>query len=187
MTYKDIEGWFNMEEQYLELLKSTPENGIFVELGAWMGKSTRFLVEEIIKRKKKVRFYTIDTFQGTVDSSEKRENEAYSKYDLNSIYDKYLENTKDISSYYHTLRSESDKAADFFDDNSVDTIFIDAGHSYESVLADLQAWYPKMKNESIMAGHDFNAWNGVNKAFREFFVVEPDKVVNDCWFLKIKK
>ena len=45
-NYKEIEGWFNMEDQYLELLENTPENGIFVELGAYKGKSTSFIVIE---------------------------------------------------------------------------------------------------------------------------------------------
>lgn len=41
-NYKEIEGWFNMENQYLELLENTPEGGIFVELGAYKGKKYFF-------------------------------------------------------------------------------------------------------------------------------------------------
>ena len=47
-NYQSIEGWFNMEKQYLELLDATPEKGIFVELGAYKGKSTSFIVTEIV-------------------------------------------------------------------------------------------------------------------------------------------
>jgi hypothetical protein len=57
-NYKEIEGWFNMEDQYLELLKNTPEEGIFVELGAYKGKSTSFIATEIINRGRNIQFYT---------------------------------------------------------------------------------------------------------------------------------
>jgi hypothetical protein len=41
--YHSLEGWFNMEQQYLELLDATPEGGVFVELGCYKGKSTSFI------------------------------------------------------------------------------------------------------------------------------------------------
>jgi hypothetical protein len=44
-----------------------------------------------------------------------------------------------------------------------------------------------MKNGSTMAGHDYHSWEGVKKAVLEFFGKEPDKVENDCWFIKIEK
>jgi hypothetical protein len=43
-----------------------------------------------------------------------------------------------------------------------------------------------MKDGSIMAGHDYNSWAGVKEAVDGAFD-KPDKVENDCWFVKIKK
>ena len=78
--------------------------------------------------------------------------------------------------------SKSHEAAKEFDDFSVDSIFIDAGHSYESVKKDIECWYPKMKKNSIISGHDYTeGWPGVMKAVNEFFG-KPDKVENSCWF-----
>ena len=184
-NYQNIQGWFNMEEQYLELLENTPDNGIFVELGAWMGKSTSFIVTEIQNRNRNINFYTVDTFQGELNSSDENENKAYMQYDLKYIYEKYCENTKHLTDYT-TYVELSDVAAKYFENDSVDTIFIDAGHSYESVIKDIQSWLPKMKNGSVMAGHDYNGWSGVGKAVRELLGI-PDKVTNDCWFVKIIK
>jgi hypothetical protein len=186
-NYKNVEGWFNMEKQYLELLENTPENGVFVELGAYKGKSTSFIVTEILNRKRNIKFYTVDTFSGVSEISNEKEKIAYSKVNISNIYESFLESTNNVKDGFKTIISTSDRAANHFEDNSVDAIFIDAGHSFEAVLADLEAWYPKMKNNSIMSGHDYNAWEGVNQAFKKFFNTNPDKVENDCWFIKIKK
>lgn len=186
-NYQTIEGWFNMEKQYLELLENTPEEGIFVELGAYKGKSTSFIVTEMINRNRDIQFYTVDTFQGDSGSTDSKEIEAYKQVDTSKMLDEFIENTKHLPEKLNVLINNSDLCAKMFEDNSVDTIFIDAGHSYEAVLADLKAWYPKMKNGSTMAGHDYNSWEGVKKAVLEFFGKKPDKVENDCWFIKIEK
>lgn len=184
-NYASIDGWFNMEAQYLELLNSILPNGIFVELGAWKGKSTSFIVTEIVNRKKNIKFYTVDTFKGETNGSDENENQAYKSIDLSRIYDTYCENTKHLKEYYKTIVSNSSEAANNFKDNSIDVIFIDAGHSYEAVIGDIKAWFPKMKKNSIMAGHDYGSYLGVNKAVDEFFGA-PDKVENNCWFKYIK-
>jgi predicted O-methyltransferase YrrM len=185
-NYKEIEGWFNMENQYLELLENTPEGGIFVELGAYKGKSTSFIVTEMINRNRDIQFYTVDTFQGDSGSTDSKEIEAYKKVDTSKMLDEFMENTKHLPEKLNVLINNSDLCAKMFEDNSVDTIFIDAGHSYEAVIKDIAAWLPKMKDGSIMAGHDYNSWAGVKEAVDGAFD-KPDKVENDCWFIKIKK
>ena len=42
-----------------------------------------------------------------------------------------------------------------FEDNSLDFVYIDANHSYQSVKDDLNAWYPKLKVGGVICGHDF--------------------------------
>lgn len=186
-NYQFLDGWFNMEVQYSYLLESTPDGGIFVELGSWKGKSTSYIVTEMINNNRDVKFFTVDTFEGVLDGTDSSENIAYTAYNLDEIYDIFQENTRHLKDYFTVIRSESDKAASQFKDESVDVIFIDAGHSYEAVKADLKAWYPKMKKNSIMAGHDFHNWPGVNRAVNEFFKDGVDNVDNECWFKKIIK
>lgn len=185
-NYQSIEGWFNMENQYLELLEATPEEGIFVELGAYKGKSTSFIVTEMVNRGRNIKFTTVDTFEGDSGSTDKTEIEAYKKVNVSKMYEEFVANTNHLHEHLETIIAKSNEAAQLFEDDSVDAIFIDAGHSYEAVIADIKAWLPKMKDGSIMAGHDYSGWPGVGKAVRELLGT-PDKVENDCWFVKIKK
>ena len=67
------------------------------------------------------------------------------------------------------------QAADLIDDASLDFVYIDGRHDYESVLADLESWWPKLRPGGIFAGHDYlngrlpNGEFGVRRAVDEFF------------------
>jgi len=59
----------------------------------------------------------------------------------------------------HTIvpvRSPSVDAAVLFDDQSLDAVFIDGSHIYPDVLADIDAYLPKIKKGGIMFGHDLH-------------------------------
>jgi hypothetical protein len=53
------------------------------------------------------------------------------------------------------LRHSSVEAAKFFPPASVDFVYIDGAHDYESVSTDLAAWFPKLSPHGILAGHDW--------------------------------
>ncbi len=65
-------------------------------------------------------------------------------------------------------------------DESLDFVFIDAGHSYAAVRADIDAWWPKVKRGGWFGGHDYHEHHpGVIQAVQERFgdnrglVLEP--------------
>lgn len=181
-NYQSIEGWFNMENEYLYLLENCPDGGTFVELGCFKGKSTSFIVTEIINQKRAIEFIAVDSFEGATDSKDSKEVQAYNG--ISDIEKDFDFNTKLISHNFSKVKSLSNEAAKLFDDSSIDICFIDAGHSYEAVKNDIESWLPKMKKGSIISGHDYNAWTGVNQAVNEMIGL-PDKIVNDCWFKKV--
>ena len=65
-------------------------------------------------------------------------------------------------------------------------IFIDAAHDYESVKADLNNFYPKLKSSGIFAGHDYGEKScGVGRAVDEFVKENNLKldVITASWIL----
>lgn len=53
------------------------------------------------------------------------------------------------------VRDVSVTAAATFPDGHFDFCYIDANHAYESVVADLAAWAPKVRVGGMISGHDF--------------------------------
>jgi len=60
-------------------------------------------------------------------------------------------------------------------DESLDFCYIDADHSYRAVSDDIRLWFPKIKKEGLLGGHDFvpdaDYWFGsfgVHRAVTEF-------------------
>jgi predicted O-methyltransferase YrrM len=182
-NYQSIEGWFNMETQYLELLNHCPEGGTFVELGCFKGKSTSFIVTEIINQGRKVNFTTIDSFEGHTNSTDSNEVQAYKG--ITNIEKDFILNMGKLLKHCQYKKCLSHDGAQYFADGSVDILFIDAGHSKEAVMRDIESWLPKMKPNGIIAGHDYTAWAGVKKAVDEKFG-NPHKIENDCWFIYLE-
>lgn len=68
------------------------------------------------------------------------------------------------------VKGDSVESAKLFEDESLDFVFIDAGHRYEEVKADIEAWFPKVRKGGIVSGHDYVEYNdfGVIQAVDEF-------------------
>ena len=72
-----------------------------------------------------------------------------------------------------------------------DFIYVDGDHSYEAVLADLLAWYPKLKKFGVMCGDDYGhpSGLGVIKAVNEFAykhrVIVTCEADNQFYFVKV--
>ena len=74
------------------------------------------------------------------------------------------------------VRNFSYEASLTFPDNFFDFIYIDAAHDYDSVVEDLNAWWPKLKEGGLFSGHDYfpdtRIWRGkacgVYQAVNEF-------------------
>jgi predicted O-methyltransferase YrrM len=90
---------------------------------------------------------------------------------------------KEVKSKYKDrlipIKGYSYEVADQLPNNSMDLIFIDADHSYESVKKDILAYTPKLKDNGILSGHDID-YPGVNKAVREL-IKDFDVGPNNVW------
>lgn len=98
--------------------------------------------------------------------------------DISQFYNPAIE--KKYKERLRVLEGISWEMADKVSDQSLDFVFIDAGHGYKSVMRDLESWMPKLKPTGWLIGHDIN-FPAVNKAVTEklkTFKVGPDNV----WF-----
>lgn len=66
---------------------------------------------------------------------------------------------------FTAVRQTSVEASKLFEDESLDFVYIDANHSYESVLEDLSVWVPKVKPGGIVSGHDYIKRKGQDHMF----------------------
>lgn len=165
---KNILGWFDYGEIYDMAVAKAADGAIFVEVGAWFGKSTAYMAQTIKNSKKNINFYVVDTWEGSIES--KSQKEIASKHN-NNLFPKFWENmTKaNLDNYIKPLQIESARAANVFDNESIDFVFIDASHLYEAVILDLKSWFPKVKLGGIISGHDYHPRFGVIDAVNDFF------------------
>ena len=152
-THQSIDGWFNFEDIYTDMVQSH-KTGVFVEVGAWLGKSTAYMGQLLRDNPDcMVDFYAVDTWKGsTGDSAFTGTLEQHG----GDVYSVFTDNMKKcgVTEFVIPLRMSSVEAAKGFADSSVDFVFIDAAHDYDSVSADLRAWLSKVKVGGMIAGHD---------------------------------
>ena len=174
--FDKLEGWFDFPNLYHSVVKMH-NNANFVEVGSWQGKSAAFMAVEIINQNKNIKLNCVDTWEGSIEHT----NDEIIKQNL--LYDTFLSNIEPVKHIINPIRMASRDAARTFEDNSIDFIFIDAAHDYESVREDIYSWFPKLTPGGIMAGHD-KTWPGVVKAVNEFLSTSglPLHIMdNDVW------
>ena len=190
--YESVQGWFTFQNLYTAEVAKAKDGAGFVEVGCWLGRSSVFMAEEIMADGKQIYLHCIDPFDGR--------GADYGLYPVvrdGKQYEKFLENIDPVKNFIVPHRQTSLEAAQEFHEESADFVFIDAGHDYESVKADLAAWWPKVKPGCHLAGHDYfydkrrdgSANTGVARAVSEFVMEHKlDKLTlfleQDCWLVE---
>ncbi len=175
-----IYGWMSLRELRW-LYDRAGEMDSIAEIGTFNGRSTHALASG---SKNTVQLYCIDPWLSMEKeySFEDDTNEKASKR-----YNDFLERTKAMPGVAQRLtvyRESSIAASTRFEDKSVDMIFIDGDHSYQSVINDIEAWLPIAKK--IICGHDYSpGWPEVMKAVNEKF---GDKVksLDTIWWIDLE-
>ena len=127
-----------------ELIRIIAENNYnsFLEVGVWRGDN----LIPIAKHFPKVKCYGVDPYSDdSFDNYYKGEIMALvdaNYYD--SLYQEINNKTTKLRNV-DIIRASSTEAALNFDDESLDVVFIDARHDYQSCKNDILAWLPKVK------------------------------------------
>jgi hypothetical protein len=160
----------------INLLNNSDDNIVGVEIGVWEGENLKRLAIECLNIKK---IYGIDPYQ------------AYGNWkrfvdidSLNSAKKQAQENISNLSNAELIVKS-SLEASESFEDESLDFVFIDGNHSFESAYNDIITWYPKVKTGGLFSGDDFSR-DGVNDALykfkRENNMMHEIHISEDIWY-----
>ena len=160
-----------------KLVHLIPKDSTMIEIGSYMGESTMMLASSKLFKK----IYAIEPHKGTESFND------YAGYDWEFVKKEFHLNTR----YFDNITLISDfnyNVVDMFEDESIDFIYIDADHEYDSVKRDIELYLPKLKKTGIIGGHDYskNAWEGVFNAVNET-LGEPDYTFEDMSWLKRPK
>lgn len=162
-----------MSEDELRWLYQTARSmASVVEIGSWRGRSTHALLSGC-----KGTVYAVDEWDPNFAGIEPIHHQAMK--DARRLFFENVGGFKNLQ----VMEMTSIKAAEAFEDKSVDMVFIDADHAYGSVMADIKAWLPKAVK--MLAGHDYDPKQhpGVVKAVDEVF--GSVKHVDTIWFKEL--
>ena len=156
----EIDGWFGLDhcKVYDYLISKTKPGGSFLELGAWLGRSTAYLIDNAPN----LNITVIDSWKGS-DSELETNHKLAKTTDIFSLFKENMGNRK-----FNFFKGRAENLVENFENESFDTIFIDLDHSYESVKKDIELWLPKVKAGGILAGDDYRVTTpGVIDAVKE--------------------
>lgn len=179
--YREIQGWSSFVTMYGEEVAKADDGAIFIEVGAWKGKSTAFMAVEIMNSGKDIEFHTVDTFKGS-DEAVHDNDPVCAEGRLEEVFRR---NIRDVARYVNVHVGDSSSYAARFKNNSLTFVFLDGDHTEEGVTKDLEAWWPKLKPGSRMGGDDIR-WSSVRRAVEKFLGCEPHITANGkhWWVIK---
>lgn len=164
-----IDGWMSRAELEWIYGRAASMDSI-IEIGAWCGRTTNVLCEACSGM-----VYSIDHFKGS------KEHQYLFADGKRDIFKEYRENTAECANLI-TIVADSGDVAEFLP-ITADMLFIDGSHDYESVMADLEAWMPRIKK--LIAGHD-KTEGGVGEAIEDTF---KDKKIGygegSIWYVEV--
>lgn len=177
----------NTRLELAQYLKSRGLVGDGVEIGVLFGEYSRYLLSNWPGR-----LFCIDPWAQQDPSVYC---DGCNAVNLNKAMDKAIAAVKEFGDRAVIMREYSLSAARHFKDGQLSVAYLDGNHSFESVTADLRAYWPKIKAGGILAGHDFYERHtdfhdcGVETAVREFAMqnhlklnVIPDKEGEPGWW-----
>lgn len=147
----DPHGWFINADPLGQIIDQNKPKTV-IEMGSWLGCSTRFLAERCDK------VYAIDTWCGSPEESVHMNNP-----NLPYLYQQFLSNTihANLTDKIVPIRMNSLEAARALN-LKADLIYIDGAHDIKSVIEDVLAWYPHLNENGIMCGDDWS-WPSVRE------------------------
>ena len=182
----DMHGWFddrNKDFLLNEVLE--PDMKVIVELGAWLGTSTRWFCEN-----SSAHIISIDHWKGSIEHQGRKD----VKDKLPRLYETFLVNCWAFKDRITPVRMNTISGMHYIHDAGIkpDIVFVDASHEFDDVIADLEVAH-MLFPDAILTGDD---WEWKNKRQGKRFTVQeavkhfsnqiqlPVMHNSRCWMLK---
>lgn len=144
---------FDFQEFYNRVADHLPDDCVVCEVGVANGDSALHLAQRLHNQNKKFKMYMVD-------------NMDYGGYNqIITIYENIIKSG--LGERIIVIPKDSIEASKMFNGNSLDFCFIDSSHAYEETKNSIVSWYPKLKDDCLLAGHDFFLYEDVRKAVEE--------------------
>lgn len=155
--YSDLEtvmpysghGWYMNAAPMEELLKKRNVK-VVIELGSWMGKSTKHIAETIPEDGI---VYAVDHWLGNPQSR------VNTPQLIPTLYEQFLSNMihSGLAHKVVPLRMTTQEAIEYFYENDIvpDLVYVDASHEEHDVYNDVCAYYPLIEENGIICGDDW--------------------------------
>lgn len=166
-----VPGWMTEEESkfLFDAVSNCTPNGVIVEIGSYLGRSTTALVLGIRNSQQKINLplvYTIDPFTAWVAKKPNNINIS----GPNWTYPQFIENMRKIDAMNIVrplVMTSKDARVNW--DMKIRFLFIDGNHDYDFVKDDYEGWFPHVSKGGIIALHDTITWEGPKKIVEEKF------------------
>ena len=143
-----------------ELLSVLPKESTVIEIGVDKGDFSKIILDKSNPKK----LILIDPWIEMLDIQNQDINHAQKYESVKKMFKN--------DSRVEIIKKSSGEAFTNIKNNSVDWIYIDGDHKYQSCLADLRNYSDKIKNDGYICGHDWVTKEkkgfGVNQAVEEF-------------------
>lgn len=164
---KRIEGWMS-EPELLWLADQAEKHSTIVEVGSYLGRSTRALADNTPGV-----VYALDDWYGPRDfplTPEQRRLAAprFCEYMSGVLLTKVRPIVLDHAKLYVDLHP--------------DMVFIDGDHEYDNVRRDILYWKSVLSPAGLLCGHDWDVFEGVNRAVKELLPGAQVAPNTNIWF-----
>jgi SAM-dependent methyltransferase len=151
------------------------------EIGCWTGRSTLALAMNT-----RGTVWAIDTWLGAPGDLD----DILARNGFEWAFNEFRHNLRHCPNVYVKKKRSLDAARDF-QPQSLDLVFIDAAHDYNSVANDIKAWEPLLIRGGLLCGHDYcdSRWPGVRRAVDELCpgrqVMQPNGGERSIWWTSV--
>ena len=143
--------------------------------GAEIGVERGHFTEQMLGAFPRLHLFAVDPWQAEP---------PFGDWPMPEIKAEFYQRTHAYRERVTVYRMTSLEAAPKIPDQSLDFVFIDANHSYESVRDDIGAWRPKVRVGGLLMGHDFSPkYPGVRQAVTEVFPLAGVDTFSRVWWV----